>query len=81
MNAKNINQNVDTTRYGSNFENIFGKKSSGIKTGTYIWDPAGKCMVKIDDSTPKSVREAIYPLMPGVRAMKSIPVTPKEIEK
>lgn len=80
MSAKNINQNVDTTKYGSNFENIFGKQASTVNTGTYIWDPNGKCMIKIDDSTPRSVRDVIDPLMPGVRAMKPIPIEKKDVD-
>jgi hypothetical protein len=82
MSIKNINQDVDTNRYGRNFDSIFGKNASDVpKTGTYIWDPVGKCLVKLDTTTPSVVRRTIDPLMPAVRAMTPIPVSPKQVSE
>ena len=81
MAIKNINQDVNRSTYANNFESIFGKPVPSRKTGTYKWDPVGKCMVKIDDTTPQGVRDIIDPLMSGVRTMKSIPIEPKHTEK
>jgi len=81
MAIRNINQDVNQSAYSKNFDRIFGKPAPARNTGTYAWDPVGKCMVKIDDTTPRSVRDTIDPLMPAVRAMTPIPVSPKQVSE
>lgn len=75
---KNIDQGVNLDKYGSEFDRIFGQKDMSNATGTYVWDSNSRCLVKLDTTTPKVVRDKIEPMMQyGVRKIEPVPVVPK----
>ena len=78
MSIKNTNQPV-TQSYYNNFIAIFGEKKEGVTyTGTYKIDNKTNCLIKIDDSTPRHVKEKIEPLMNEVRNLDTINIKKKE---
>jgi len=75
----NAKQKVDFKKYDEGFERAFGKREAKFEdSGTYVLIGGG--LVKIDNKTPKSVRDVIDPLMVhGVRRMSPIPVEPARV--
>ena len=72
---KNTDQSVDGSKFGDNFDKIFGEHKVGGNSGKYAFNPITKEWIRIGDP---EITKAMNDIAPSIQRMRDIgPITIK----